>query len=124
MKMSTMKMPNIEMPNMDKTWKGLPSDYKVFLIVTIIFFLLSPGIVVNIDEPSDLLHIISDNMGNKEEMPMEILSLVQAMWNKLTFNSINSFNISEIEKNQLTSMRAVLVHSVVAGLIATFLLKV
>ena len=124
MKMSTMNMPNMEMPNMDKAWKGLPSDYKVFIIIATLFFFLSPGIIVEIDEPSDLVHIITDKMGSKHEVPMEILSLIQAMWNTITFNSIKNFNISEIEEGHLKDMRPVLVHSVVAGLIGTFLLKV
>jgi hypothetical protein len=41
------------------------------------------------------------------------------MWNKLTLVDTNNKDI----KN-LTGMRPVLVHSAVAGLIATFLLKV
>ena len=117
MKMSAMKMPNM---NINKSWKGLPSDYKVFIIVATIFFFLSPGMVVDIDEPSDLVRLVSS--GGKietDEFPMEFLSLLQVMWNKLTLDTTNNKDI----KN-LTGMRPVLVHSVVAGLIATFLLKV
>ena len=114
-----MKMPNM---NINKSWKGLPSDYKVFIIVATIFFFLSPGMVVDIDEPSDLVRLVSS--GGKietDELPMEFLSLLQVMWNKLTldFSPPNNKDI----KN-LIGMRPVLVHSVVAGLIATFLLKV
>jgi len=117
MKMSAMKMPNM---NINKSWKGLPSDYKVFIIVATIFFFLSPGMVVDIDEPSDLVRLVSS--GGKietDEFPMEFLSLLQVMWNKLTLDTTNNKDI----KN-LTGMRPVLVHSAVAGLIATFLLKV
>ena len=117
MKMSAMKMPNM---NINKSWKGLPSDYKVFIIVATIFFFLSPGMVVDIDEPSDLVRLVSS--GGKietDELPMEFLSLLQVMWNKLTLDTTNNKDI----KN-LTGMRPVLVHSAVAGLIATFLLKV
>jgi hypothetical protein len=117
MKMSAMKMPNM---NINKSWKGLPSDYKVFIIVATIFFFLSPGMVVDIDEPSDLVRLVSS--GGKietDELPMEFLSLLQVMWNKLTLVDTNNKDI----KN-LTGMRPVLVHSAVAGLIATFLLKV
>jgi hypothetical protein len=114
-----MKMPNM---NINKSWKGLPSDYKVFIIVATIFFFLSPGMVVDIDEPSDLVRLVSS--GGKietDELPMEFLSLLQVMWNKITldFSPPNKKDF----KN-LTGMRPVLVHSVVAGLIATFLLKV
>tara|TARA_B110000444_G_scaffold77428_1_gene73186 strand:+ start:90 stop:428 length:339 start_codon:yes stop_codon:yes gene_type:complete len=112
-----MKMPNM---NINKSWKGLPSDYKVFIIVATIFFFLSPGMVVDIDEPSDLVRLVSS--GGKietDEFPMEFLSLLQVMWNKLTLDTTNNKDI----KN-LTGMRPVLVHSAVAGLIATFLLKV
>ena len=79
-----MKMPNM---NINKSWKGLPSDYKVFIIVATIFFFLSPGMVVDIDEPSDLVRLVSS--GGKietDELPMEFLSLLQVMWNKITLD--------------------------------------
>ena len=119
MKMSAMKMPNM---NINKSWKGLPSDYKVFIIVATIFFFLSPGMVVDIDEPSDLVRLVSS--GGKietDEFPMEFLSLLQVMWNKLTLDFSPP---TKKDIKNLTGMRPVLVHSVVAGLIATFLLKV
>jgi hypothetical protein len=117
-----MKMPSMKMPNMNKSWKGLTSDYKVFIIVATIFFLLSPGMVVNIDEPSDLVKIITSGAKiETKEFPMEILSLLQIMWNKLTLD-FSPPNAEDIKN--LKGMRPVIVHSVVAGLVATFLLKV
>ena len=119
-----MNMPNMKMPNMNinKSWKGLPSDYKVFLIVATIFFFLSPGMLVDIDEPSDLVRIVSS--GGKietNELPMEFLSLIQIMWNKLTLDFSRP---SKRDVEKLKGIRPVIVHSVVAGLIATFILKV
>ena len=122
MKMPTMKMPSMKMPSMNKSWNGLPSDYKVFIIVATIFFFLSPGMVVNIDEPSDLVRMISSGAKiETDEIPMEFLSLLQVAWNKLTFNFSSP---SQKDMDNLKGMRPVLVHSVVAGLVATFLLKV
>jgi len=119
-----MKMPIMKMLNITNFWKGLPSDYKVFIIVATIFLLLSPGMIVEIDEPTDILHIITDEMGHKHELPMEILSLIQLIGNKLTFNSINELKMKDSDFKNLGRITPVLVHSVVAGLIATFLLKV
>ena len=116
-----MKMSNMKMPNMNKYWKGLPSDYKVFLIVATIFFFLSPGMVVDIDEPSDILHIVSEGQIETPELPMNILSLLQVIWNKLTLDFSRP---SKRDVEKLKGIRPVIVHSVVAGLIATFILKV
>jgi len=117
-----MKMPTMKMSNMNNFWKGLPSDYKVFIIVATIFFFLSPGMVVNIDEPSDILKIISSGAKlETNEFPMEVLSLLQVIWNKLTFDFSPP---NEKDINTLKGIRPVLVHSVVAGLVGTFLLKV
>ena len=119
MNMLNMKMPNM---NINKSWKGLPSDYKVFIIVATIFFFLSPGMLVDIDEPSDLVKIVSS--GGKietNELPMEFLSLLQVLWNKLTLDFSPP---TQQDVDKLQGIRPVLVHSVVAGLIATFLLKV
>ena len=117
-----MKFPTMKIPNINKTWNGFPSDYKVFIIVAIMFFFLSPGMVVNIDEPSDLIKIISSGAKiETKEFPMEFLSLLQVIWNKLTldFSTPNKKDIKNLK-----GMRPVIVHSMVAGLVATFLLKV
>ncbi len=117
-----MKMPTMKMPNINKSWNSLQSDYKVFIIVATLFFFLSPGMVVNIDEPSDLVRIVSSGAKiETDEIPMEFLSLLQVVWNKLTFNFSSP---SQKDMDNLKGMRPVLVHSVVAGLVATFLLKV
>ena len=119
-----MKMPNIKIFNetINKSWKGFPSDYKVFIIVASLFFFLSPGMTVEIDEPSDLVRIVSS--GGKidtDEIPMNLLSLLQVMWNYMQFD----FKGGNKERQEtLKGIRPIIVHSIVAGLIATFLLKV
>ncbi len=115
MKMPTMKIPDMKI---NKSWNGLPSDYKVFIIVATLFFLLTPGIVLNIDEPSDLVKIISPGLDPND---MKIKSLLQIIWNYLRFDF--KANNKKHEKT-LKGMRPVLVHSIVAGLLATYLLKV
>ena len=116
MKMPTMKMPDMKI---NKSWNGLPSDYKVFIIVAALFFFLSPGMTVEIDEPSDLVRIIASG-GNTDEVPMNLLSLLQVMWNYMQFKFKSG---TEERQDDLKGIRPVIVHSIVAGLIATYLLK-
>ena len=122
MKMPTMKMPTIKIPDMKiKSWNSLPSDYKVFIIVAALFFFLSPGMTVEIDEPSDLVRIVaSGGKINTDEIPMNFLSLIQVIWNYLQFQFKSG---TEERQETLKGIRPILVHSVVAGLIATYLLK-
>ena len=117
-----MKMPTIKIPDMKiKSWNSLPSDYKVFIIVAALFFFLSPGMTVEIDEPSDLVRIIaSGGEIETKEIPMEFLSLLQVMWNYMQFEFKSG---TEERQKDLKGIRSVLVHSIVAGLIATYLLK-
>ena len=118
MKMSDMKMPDMKI---NKSWNGLPSDYKVFIIVAALFFFLSPGMTVEIDEPSDLVRMVtSGGKIDTDEIPMNLLSLLQVMWNYIQFEFKSG---TEERKETLKGIRPIIVHSIVAGLIATYLLK-
>ena len=118
MKMPAMKMPDM---NLNKTWTSFPPKYKVFIIVATLFFLLSPGIIVNIGKPYDLVKIITKGGNSPAVLPLKIKSLQKIIWNYLTFK-FTSDNKNHTRKLR-EDIRPVLVHSIIAGAIASYLLK-
>ena len=108
------KLPSFQVP---KAWKKLANQYKVFIIVFVVFVLLAPGALVVIDQPDDLVKILT-NKATDAEAPMLISSLIQNLV------STGLGKEPSAAKTSVSGMGAVFVHAVLAGLIASVILRV
>jgi len=99
-----------------KYWKSLKPEYKVFIVVFTMFILLSPGALVVIDEPADLLKIIT-NKATADEVPLLIKSVIQSLF------AIAVGKDTPLDVAVVSGMKSVFVHAVIAGLVASMVLK-